>query len=84
MKGLHNRNEGWNNPWLVIGDYNEIQFQNEREGSGSYDDDRPAEFNGMIEQVKLNELPSTGGNFTWSNKSASTRLIRSWLDRKPS
>lgn len=65
----------------MAGNYNEIRFQAEREGSSIYEDEGPTAFSGMMEQTHLNELLSTKGNFTWSNKSIGTGFMRSHIDR---
>lgn len=41
----------------------------EREGKGEYDVVNADQFNNMIEEIRLNELLTTRGLFTWNNKS---------------
>lgn len=79
LKDIYDRTMGMNESWLVMGDYNETRVKLEREGQGTYDEDGAVDFNSMIKATCLNELPSIGGCFTWSNKSVSD-LVRSRFD----
>lgn len=64
----------------MFGDFNKIRQLTEREGQGINDEEGTMEFNSMIETTKLNELPTTRELFTWSNKNAGSRFVRSRLD----
>lgn len=70
-----------NEPWIIMGDFNEIRMANERKVKGTYDEDGVDHFNNMIKDTKLNELPTTRGFYTWSNKSVGVGLVRSKIDR---
>lgn len=64
-----------------MGDFNQIKLAFEREKQGVYDDGGSIDFNTMVKPAAMNELTTTRGIFTWSNKSVGPGLIRSCLDR---
>ncbi|XP_028081433.1 uncharacterized protein LOC114282869 [Camellia sinensis] len=66
------------NPWCVGGDFNEIRRISERKGCSRMDRGM-REFNAMIDQLELVDLPMFGRNFTWSNSQDGERWSR--LDR---
>lgn len=66
-------------PWMLIGDFNEILHPSEVRG-GSFSP-RAAMFAGMMEQCGLIDLGSIGSFFTWFRKAAGHRPISKKLDR---
>ncbi|KAK1293051.1 hypothetical protein QJS10_CPB17g00611 [Acorus calamus] len=54
-------------PWIIGGDFNEIQFSNEKVGGRSIHSRHASRFNQCIEKCHLNDLRSIGGLFSWSN-----------------
>lgn len=54
--GIYEGGRETNLPWLVMGDFNEIRDESNREGQGVYNEEGPIGFNNMIEACSLNEL----------------------------
>ncbi|XP_058208349.1 uncharacterized protein LOC131321384 [Rhododendron vialii] len=55
-------------PWIVLGDFNAVRWQNEKSNSNSFDNASAGDFNQCIEDIGVEQLNSTGLWFTWSNK----------------
>lgn len=51
-------------PWLVIGDFNEIQYQAKKEGGASRPIQQMAQFNASINYCGLKEVGFEGPKFT--------------------
>lgn len=68
-------------PWILMGNFNEIRVISEREGRYVHDEEEPSQFNKVIEDLDLTELPTMGGLFTWSNKNQGEGLVQSKLYR---
>lgn len=68
--------------WLLMGDFNEIRFQTEKEGQGVFKEEaRRKYFNDAIEKAEIMELSISRGFFTWSNYSRGSQRVRSKKDR---
>lgn len=81
LREIASRHGNPSEPWSVMGDFNEIRNTEEREGRGEHDIKGIDQFNSVIEDLALTELPTSRGVFTWSNKSRGNSLIRSKLDK---
>lgn len=66
-------------PWMLMGDFNEILHQSEVRG-GIFSPSRPAKFAGMMEQCRLIDLGSIGNTFTWFRKPTGCYPISKKLD----
>nr|GEZ85377.1 RNA-directed DNA polymerase, eukaryota [Tanacetum cinerariifolium] len=60
----------WNGEVIVIGDFNEVRYKNERYGSVFHAHGADA-FNSLISNANLQEIPLGGCAFTWCHRSAS-------------
>ncbi|XP_028059328.1 uncharacterized protein LOC114263032 [Camellia sinensis] len=65
-KSLKNLKISYPNPWCMGGDFNEIRFLGERKGC-SRRDRGMNDFNELIDQLNLVDLPMKGRRFTWCN-----------------
>lgn len=65
-------------PWCLGGDFNEIEIISERIGC-SRRDRGTKDFNDMIEQLELIDMPMLGRKFTWCNSQDRAKWSR--LDR---
>ena len=67
--------------WLVIGDFNEIRCQVEKEGGASRPVQQMARFNASINYCGLKEVGFVGPKFTWLYQKRDGTQIRERLDR---
>ncbi|XP_026457292.1 uncharacterized protein LOC113358007 [Papaver somniferum] len=74
---------GYDLPWVVLGDFNEILNFNERIGSNSSSSHISSmnHFNHCVEISQLFDLPFSGDFYTWSNKLIDPGRIMSKIDR---
>ncbi|RAL50899.1 hypothetical protein DM860_005255 [Cuscuta australis] len=68
-------------PWCLIGDFNSILSCEDRIGGNPVTWEEIREFKECIQDNGLEELPSEGAMFTWSNKQGHGKRIFSKLDR---
>ncbi|XP_074304581.1 uncharacterized protein LOC141639326 [Silene latifolia] len=67
-------------PWLVLGDFNNVLFSNERLGK-IVKDNEMAPFLSAVNNCGLQDMKTTGAFFTWNNKQASATRVFSRIDR---
>lgn len=65
---LEDIRQKWNNPWLIMGDFNVVRFPSERLGCRRFSSSM-RDFSDFIENSHLLDLPLSGGTYTWSNGS---------------
>ncbi|XP_074315276.1 uncharacterized protein LOC141651462 [Silene latifolia] len=90
FNGLHERIELWNTlkeisatcctPLLWLGDFNTVLSPIERLG-GNTTDAEMEYFQDCVSICGMEDIPTTGSMFTWSNKQESTDRVYSRLDR---
>ncbi|KAI8537704.1 hypothetical protein RHMOL_Rhmol09G0045300 [Rhododendron molle] len=68
-------------PWIVLGDFNVVRWQNEKSNSSHFDANATGDFNNCIEDIEMAELTSKGLWFTWSNKQVGVGHCSCRLDR---
>ena len=70
------------NPWIVLGDFNEIRYSEERIGPKARISPKNLElFNKCIEDSSLIELLTIGDGISWHNMRSGEEMIASKLDR---
>ncbi|XP_074278384.1 uncharacterized protein LOC141601975 [Silene latifolia] len=69
-----------NGPWIVLGDFNNVMFANERLGKIVRDDEM-LPFHSTVSICDLHDLKTTGAFFTWNNKQPSETRVFSRIDR---
>ncbi|XP_074270974.1 uncharacterized protein LOC141594887 [Silene latifolia] len=67
-------------PWVVLGDFNNFMFANERIGK-IVKDEEMLPFQSTVALCDLQDIKSTGAFFTWNNKQPSETRIFSRIDR---
>ncbi|XP_074300467.1 uncharacterized protein LOC141631738 [Silene latifolia] len=67
-------------PWLVMGDFNNVLFMDERIGSQVTDAEVKG-FQNCVDVCGLYDLVSTGAYFTWNNKQKGDARVFSRIDR---
>lgn len=76
-------NFNWNdgNPWLVVGDLNEVIWQSEKEGGAVFDFRRRRFLLEFMESNQLLDLGYKGYNFTWEKNCGEVGVVQERLDR---
>ena len=69
-----------NGPWLLVGDFNEILNNTEKDGGVVRDESTFQDFRNLYVACDLRDLRSTGDKFSWVGK-RKTHVIKSCLDR---
>ncbi|XP_074315490.1 uncharacterized protein LOC141651689 [Silene latifolia] len=69
-----------NGPWIVLGDFNNVMYANERLGKLVRDDEM-LPFQSTVSTCDLHDLKTTGAFFTWNNKQPSETRVFSRIDR---
>ena len=72
---------GSNLPWLVIGDFNEIMCDSEKEGGAKRSNAQMLRFKNTVEACGLSEICFNGPLFTWIYQRRDGFQIRERLDR---
>lgn len=67
--------------WIIGGDFNLIRNLGEKKGGIRKEDQTMEEFNDMIKELKLVDIPTTNGIHTWNNRRGGKNQIASRLDR---
>ncbi|XP_062079945.1 uncharacterized protein LOC133784673 [Humulus lupulus] len=67
-------------PWIVMGDFNDIMFSNERVGKRC-NKSPTQDFRDCVEKCKLEDLKYSGIFYTWNNKQRPEDRVFSKLDR---
>lgn len=69
------------NLWIIGGDFNMIRELGEKKGGIRRLDQSMEEFNEMITDQRLVDIPTTNGVYTWNNRRGGKNQITSRLDR---
>ncbi|CAM8902883.1 unnamed protein product [Rhodiola kirilowii] len=78
---LRQLNQGWEGPWLIAGDFNEVRFSWEARGVRDKDMSRMRQFNEVLDQCGLLDMGFAGSPFTYSNKRSYPFEAKARLDR---
>jgi exonuclease III len=57
--------DGIREPWMMVGDFNEIASPGEKKGGAQHDPRKCLNFSNWINECKLIEVTTTGTKFTW-------------------
>ncbi|KAH7845446.1 hypothetical protein Vadar_002057 [Vaccinium darrowii] len=66
-------------PWIQLGDFNVVRRRSER--VVGFDVGAATEFSACIDSIDMDDMPSKGMWFTWSNKRGGLGDVKSKLDR---
>ncbi|KAF8048826.1 hypothetical protein N665_2389s0003 [Sinapis alba] len=69
-----------NGPWLLVGDFNEILNNSEKEGGPAREESSFTDFRNMFITCNLRDVRSVGDKFSWVGK-RKTHVIKCCLDR---
>ncbi|KAG6645499.1 hypothetical protein CIPAW_08G126800 [Carya illinoinensis] len=70
-----------NNPWLCVGDFNEILLQEEQIGSNARPFQQMEDFRVALSDCGLKDIGYIGSKYTWCNKREGDGFTKSRLDR---
>lgn len=62
--------------WIIIGDFNKIRHVDDKIGRGVFEVEGANKFNEVIEDIRLKEMRSTRGYYTWTNGSSGSNNLR--------
>ncbi|KAG5541735.1 hypothetical protein RHGRI_021533 [Rhododendron griersonianum] len=68
-------------PWLMMGDFNEVIFSHEKCGGRPLNWNRVSKFKDCIDRCGMLDLGFSGSRFTWTNLRQAGGIIRERLDR---
>ncbi|GMI66653.1 hypothetical protein HRI_000334600 [Hibiscus trionum] len=68
-------------PWLIIGDFNEIAFLNEKQGGLTRSDRQMQEFRRVLSDCEVEDIGYKGRWYTWEKWRFESNNIRERLDR---
>ncbi|KAF8092230.1 hypothetical protein N665_0421s0018 [Sinapis alba] len=57
-----------NDPWLLLGDFNELMSNREKQGGAVRSESSFWDFRNLVTNCKLKELRSTGNTLSWAGK----------------
>lgn len=88
LRGFFHNYTQRNEPWLMIGDFNQIQNNNEKLGGHLRDESSFVDFKNMLQACEMSELKYIGNKFSWSDQRSVVRnglrekeLIQCCLDK---
>uniref|UniRef100_A0A803PZ04 Reverse transcriptase domain-containing protein n=1 Tax=Cannabis sativa TaxID=3483 RepID=A0A803PZ04_CANSA len=70
-----------NFPWLVLGDFNELLSNEDKDGGPLRSEKLMNDFKQAIDFYNLITIPYTGDRYTWTNKHYNGTLVKERLDR---
>lgn len=68
-------------PWLAVGDFNDIVSNREKVGGRPKEQRKIDGFNRLLDDLALGDVGFKGNMFTWSNNRGGTERIAERLDR---
>lgn len=68
-------------PWLVLGDFNDVLFANEKQGGRLRDERNMTAFKTVLDECNLLDIGYQGPCFTWEQGCWAHNNIREQLDR---
>ncbi|XP_059644155.1 uncharacterized protein LOC132285935 [Cornus florida] len=68
-------------PWIALGDWNMVRANHGKKGGKRVSQILLDEFNGAIYDIKMEDLPTNNGDWSWCNKQGVQTRINAKLDR---
>ncbi|KAJ8419236.1 hypothetical protein Cgig2_013533 [Carnegiea gigantea] len=69
-----------NEAWCILGDFNSVLYSGNRIGGNPIQDHEVKSFTECIHSCGLQELPSRGSYFSWTNKTIWSRIDRAFVN----
>ncbi|KMS97072.1 hypothetical protein BVRB_7g179330 [Beta vulgaris subsp. vulgaris] len=73
--------ENNNLAWLLVGDFNEVLYETEKNSRNPCDFASVQQFRSVVDELLLKDLGADGYPFTWSNRRADDAFVEERLDR---
>jgi hypothetical protein len=73
--------EPFPDPWLCLGDFNEVVAMSEKWGGGTKSNSQISNFQSTLEDYKLSNLCFKGPKYMWTNCREGQEFIKERLDR---
>lgn len=73
---LRNLNAQITSPWLIMGDFNSIIDAEDRRYGSEVQAHETKDFKEFLEECKMNESPTVGRTYTWTNNHVYSRIDR--------
>lgn len=67
--------------WIIVGDFNMKTSKEEKKGGIRREDPEMERFKDVQMDLRLVDIPTINGNFTWNNRRGGNKQIASRLDR---
>ena len=71
----------WNGPWICMGDFNEVIYNDEHLGTCTRGEAQMCQFRECLEDCQLVDLGFSGPKYTWNNRQQGRDNMRVRLDR---
>ncbi|XP_059658569.1 uncharacterized protein LOC132304887 [Cornus florida] len=68
-------------PWIALGDWNIVRYNYEKKGGLRIPQARLDEFNSLIYDLQMDDIPINNGDWSWCNKQNCQARINAKLDR---
>ncbi|XP_059663653.1 uncharacterized protein LOC132309354 [Cornus florida] len=65
-------------PWIALGDWNMVRYNHEKKGRLRIPQSRLDEFNSVIYDIKMDDIPINNGDWSWSSLSDHYGLATQW------
>ncbi|KAJ8442966.1 LOW QUALITY PROTEIN: hypothetical protein Cgig2_019539 [Carnegiea gigantea] len=66
--------------WCILGDFNTILWKEDKMGGDEVEDYELQELQSCLDSYELTEMPYSGANYTWSNKTVWSRIDRALIN----
>ena len=70
-----------NLPWLMLGDFNEVLYDDDKFGGNHVNLNKALEFKDCLDECNMVDLGFVGPKFTWTNRKPISSLILERIDR---
>ncbi|GKD64761.1 RNA-directed DNA polymerase, eukaryota, reverse transcriptase zinc-binding domain protein, partial [Tanacetum coccineum] len=81
IKSTHDPSENIDSPWVILGDFNSAHFIEDTYAGSKDINASMRDFNECISSIKVDDVNSTGLQFTWNQKPRAERGILKKIDR---
>jgi len=66
--------------WCILGDFNAVMYKEDRIGGNVVSDHEIKELQDLVTQCELQELPTSGPYYSWTNKTIWSHIDRAFIN----